>query len=45
MTLGISVLIAATGALVLNRLSLPPWSVQTEGRWTAYGTLKWAFLV
>lgn len=43
--LGIIVLVAAIIALILNRLSLPPWSVQTEGRWTAYGMHKWAFLV
>jgi len=45
LVLGVVVLIVATAILVRNRLSLPPWSVQTEGRWTAYGTHKWAFLV
>jgi len=45
MALGIIVLVAATAVLVRNRLSLPPWSVQTEGRWTAYGMHKWAFVV
>ena len=45
MVLGMVGLVAATVALVRNRLSLPPCSVQTEGRWTAYGMHKWAFLV
>ena len=37
-------MVVGPGALVYNRLSLPPWSVQTEGRWTAYGIHKWAFV-
>ena len=45
MALGIIALVAAMAALAWNWLSLPPWSVQTEGRWTAYGIHKWAFLV
>lgn len=38
-------LIATTVSIVLLRLSLPLWSVETEGRWPAYGLLMWAFLV
>jgi len=45
MGLGIIALVAAIAALVWNRLSLPHWSVQTEGRWTAYGIHEWAFFV
>jgi len=45
MVLGIIALVAAIAALVWNRLSLPHWSVQTEGRWTAYGIHEWAFFV
>lgn len=41
--LGIVVLIATTVSLVQSRLSLPVWSVQTEGRWVAYGIESWAF--
>jgi len=40
---GIAVLVAATVSLILNRLSLPPYSVETEGRWTAYGLHQWAY--
>ena len=43
--LGIITLVVAITALVWNRFSLPPWSVQTEGRWAAYGIHVWAFLV
>jgi len=45
MVLGIIALVAAIAALVWNWLSLPHWSVLTEGRWTAYGIHEWAFFM
>jgi hypothetical protein len=45
LALGIVVFIATTTTLVRHRLALPPWSLQPEGRWTAYGMHEWAFLV
>ncbi len=44
--LGIVTLVAATAALIQHRLALPPsWSVETEGRWVAYGLREWAFML
>ena len=45
MVMGMIILIAALVALIGNRLSLPPHSEQTEGRWVAYSIHKWAFLL
>lgn len=33
----------AIASLISMRLSLPPWSVETEGRWTAYELQKWGY--
>jgi hypothetical protein len=44
MVIGIVVFVAATVSIISTRLSLPPWSVQTEGRWTAYGLQVWGYL-
>lgn len=43
MIVGIVVFFAATVSLILTRLSLPPYLVETEGRWTAYGLNQWAY--
>ncbi len=40
---GIAVFVAATVSLISTRLSLPPWSVETEGCWTAYGLHEWGY--
>ncbi|MDZ7302318.1 MAG: hypothetical protein ONB44_09260 [candidate division KSB1 bacterium] len=42
---GIAVFVAATVSLISTRLSLPPYSVETEGRWTAYGLDQWAYWI
>jgi len=41
---GIVAFVAATVSLISMRLSLPPWSVETEGRWVAYGLHEWGYL-
>jgi len=41
--IGIAALVAATVSTISARLSLPPWSVETEGRWTAYGLQVWGY--
>jgi hypothetical protein len=43
MMIGIVVFVAATVSIISTRLSLPPWSVETEGRWTAYGLQVWGY--
>jgi len=45
MVIGIAALVAATVSTISARLSLPPWSVQTEGRWTAYALQVGIYLV
>jgi len=42
--LGVTILAFSSTELILTRLSLPPWSVQTEGKYVAYGLQVWAFL-
>lgn len=45
MVAGIAVFAAATVFLISMRLSLPPWSLETEGRWTAYGLNVWGYMM
>ncbi|MEM3646998.1 MAG: hypothetical protein QW334_02500 [Thermofilum sp.] len=42
---GLAVFVFATVSLISERLSLPPWSVETEGRWTAYGLSVWGYVI
>ena len=44
MVVGIVAFVAATVSLISVRLSLPPWSVETEGRWVGYGLRQWGYL-
>ena len=41
--LGVIVLAFSSTELILTRLSLPPWSVQTEGKYVAYGLQVYKF--
>ncbi len=41
---GMVTFVAATVSLISMRLSLPPWSVETEGRWVAYELYEWGYL-
>jgi len=43
MLIGIVAFVAATVPFISARLSLPPWSVETEGRWVAYGLQAWRY--
>lgn len=38
------ILVIATVALVLHRVSLPPYSIQSEGRYVGYGLHVWFYL-
>ncbi|ODS42208.1 MAG: hypothetical protein MSIBF_02415 [Candidatus Altiarchaeales archaeon IMC4] len=42
--LGILIFVAYSIHLILFKLSLPPYSVQTEGKYVAYGLEVWGFL-
>jgi hypothetical protein len=44
MSLGVLVLVTSLIRLISLRLSLPPWSVQTEGKYVAYGMEVWGLL-
>ena len=41
--IGLLVLVAATVPFISTRLSLPTWSVETEGRWVAHGLQAWSY--
>lgn len=43
MVIGIAVFVPATVSIISARLSLPPWSVEREGRWVAYGLRAWSY--
>lgn len=40
---GIAVFVSAIVSLISERLSLSPWSVETEGRYVAYGLHAWGY--
>ena len=42
--LGIIIFFSYSVHLILFKLSLPPWSIQTEGKYVAYGLEVWGFL-
>jgi len=45
MAAGIVAFVAATVSIISTRVSLPPYSIETEGKWTAYSLRRWAYLV
>ena len=44
MALGIIILTFSSSELILTKLSLPPWSIQTEGKYVAYSLQVYKFL-
>lgn len=42
--LGIIILVFSSTTLILTELSLPPWSIETEGKYVAYGLQVTRFL-